>query len=205
VKSAPAPAPKPATRGFARGAAIGALILTLFGGFWAFESMVHRPGALPWMYLAASLPLALLVLLAVVRFMNSGKLAPDSDPEQAARAGRKMGKSFGIIFGIEGALIGVAAGTLARAGLPLLIPVAVAVIVGLHFFPLARVFRMSVYDFTGAFCVAAGLASLFVHDATARLLALGLAMAAVLWASAAFVLLRHTGAEGQGPRETVAR
>ncbi len=181
------------TRGFARGAAIGALVLTGFGGFWAFESVVNQPEARTWEYVAAGVTGALLAGLCVLRLVGASNLAEADDPALAARAGRRMGMSFGIIFGIEGLLIGAAAGALARAGRPLLIPVAIALIVGLHFFPLARVFQVRVYDLTGLLCVVAGLGSLLVPDGPARLVALGFAMTAVLWISATVVLVRYTG------------
>jgi hypothetical protein len=140
-----------------------------------------------------SVAAAALASLCVLRMLNAANLAEANDPGLAARAGRRMGRSFGIIFGIEGALIGAVAGALARAGRPLLIPVAIALIVGLHFFPLARVFQVPLYGLTGLFCIVSGLASLLVPDSRARLVALGFAMAAVLWISAAAVLVRHTG------------
>ena len=181
------------TRGFARGAAVGALVLTGFGGFWALESVAHLPELPSWKYGVAGLPILVLLCFAVFRLIHAGGLAEASDADQAARAGRKMGMRFGIIFGIEGALIGAAAAGLAGADRPLLIPVAIALIVGLHFFPLARVFDLRVYAFTGAFCTIAAVASLLVADSIARLVALGFAMAAILWISAAVVLMRHTG------------
>ena len=138
------------TRGFARGAAIGALVLTGFGGFWAIESVVHQSEAPAWEWVAVGVTGAVLASLCLLRMVRAANLAEAHDPGLAARAGRRMGMSFGIIFGIEGLLIGAAAAALAQAGRPLLIPVAIALIVGLHFFPLARVFRVPVYHLTGS-------------------------------------------------------
>ncbi len=187
------------TRAFARGAAIGALVLSWFGAFWAFASIVHWPAAPPWAYAAAGLPVVALTLFSASRIVGSATLPPANDEAEAAREGKRMGRNFGIVCGIEFALIGAAAAALGSTGHPLLIPVAIALIVGLHFLPLARVFGLRVYTFTGVLCVACSLASLLVTDETARLLALGLAMAAVLWVSAGLVLFRYTGRAKEDP------
>lgn len=184
------------TRALARGAAIGALVLSWFGAFWAFASILHWPRATFWTWALAGIPVVALTLFSILRMIGAAGLPEAADGAQAAREGKRMGRNFGIICGIEFALIGGASALLARSGRPLLIPVAIALIVGLHFLPLARVFRLPVYYATGVLCVAFALASLLVADETVRLLALGVAMAVVLWLSAAAVLLRHTGRDG---------
>ncbi len=96
---------------------------------------------------------------------------------------------FGIIFGTECGLIWLCAMLLARLGLSIWIPIAVAVIVGLHFIPLARVFEVPLYYWTGVLSVLGMLGCSLIGDAGTRLLCAGLIMAAVLWLSAALLLL----------------
>lgn len=97
---------------------------------------------------------------------------------------------FGIIFGIECGVIWLCATVLARVGLSIWIPIAVAVVVGLHFIPLARVFEVPLYYWTGALSVLGVLGCSLIRDVGTRLLSAGLTMAAVLWLTAAWLLLQ---------------
>jgi len=101
-----------------------------------------------------------------------------------------MGKLFGIVFAAESVLIWLCATLLAHLGLNLWIPIAIAVIVGLHFIPLARVFEVPVYHLTGALCVMGVLGCSLIHDANVRGLCAGLTMATVLWLTAILFLLQ---------------
>ena len=172
---------------------IGALVFTFFGAFWAVASVVNWPAAPLGAYGLVAIPVVALTVLAVVRLIRSRELPPAVDPTQAKRDGKRMGIEFGIIFTLEFAFIAVTAVLLDNADRTLLIPVAVAFIVGLHFLPLAWVFRLPFYYVTGVLCVASALTSLAIRDESVRLLVLGLAIAVVLWVSALIVLLRYAG------------
>jgi hypothetical protein len=183
---------------------IGALVFTFLGAFWSVESIVNWPGAPVWTYGLVAIPTVGLTAFAFMRLVRSRGLPAASDPTRASRDGKRMGIAFGIIFTVEFALVAVCAVVLDNAGRSLLIPVAVAFIVGLHFLPLARVFRLPFYYVTGLACVTCSLGSLLVADEPVRLLALGLAVAAVLWASALVVLLRYTGSLAPSNRFSVS-
>ena len=187
---------EPATPAYARFAAIGALIFTFIGAGWVIASLMNWPATQPWVYALVAAPVIALTGLAVVRIITASRLPQVRDPALAAARGRRMGIAFGIIFTVEAALIAASAIALDSVGRSLLIPVAVAFIVGLHFLPLAWVFRLPLYYVTGLLCVACALASLLVSSETARLLALGLAMGLVLWASAVVVLVRYASPSG---------
>jgi hypothetical protein len=70
------------------------------------------------------------------------------------------------------------------------IPIAVAVIVGLHFLPLARVFEVPLYYWTGVLSVLGVLGCSLIRDAGMRLLCAGLTMAAVFWLTSLLLLLQ---------------
>ena len=79
-----------------------------------------------------------------------------------------------------------------------MIPAAVCAIVGVHFFPLARIFDESLYAWTGALLCAVsvgGMIGLAVVDGQASRAVVGLGAAAVLWATA-LCLSRPTGRMG---------
>jgi hypothetical protein len=87
-----------------------------------------------------------------MRLRGSRNILSIDDPVAAAK-GKRAGMLFGIIFGLEGGLIWLCATLLAHVGLSIWIPIAVAVIVGLHFIPLARVFEVPLYYWTGVLSV----------------------------------------------------
>lgn len=172
-----------------RGAAAGGIILTFFGSLWYVIALLNWPAHPVWSIPAASLATIALLLLCVVRIGASRNIPSVADPTAAVR-GKRVGILFGIIFGIEAASIGVAAGLLGSHRLGLWIPFAAALIVGVHFLPLAHVFDMPVYYWTGFASVIGVLGCLFIQDVHARVLSVGLVMAAVLWVSVIVLLLQ---------------
>ncbi|MGH7533362.1 MAG: hypothetical protein ACREL4_08740 [Gemmatimonadales bacterium] len=182
-------------RAFRSGAAVGALVLTWAGGAWAVAALLNRPGAPGWTFVAVALPVLALTITAVVRLRTIARSREErsaTEGAEAARRGRHAGMVFGIVFGAEIALIALAAIVLSRAGRGLLIPVAVVAIVGAHFIPLSRAFRISAYGVAGVALLALAVASFLIPDEALRDFVLGLATAAVLWASAGVVLAQET-------------
>jgi hypothetical protein len=84
----------------------------------------------------------------------------------------------------------VATGLLVKTGhLGVLAPV-VAVIVGIHFVPLARALPAPAYYVSAAALVGLGLVSLGVADWAARLTLVSAGAAVILWSTAVFALQR---------------
>jgi len=129
--------------------------------------------------------------LAALRGISSA-----NNPATASK-GKRTGILFGIIFGAECALIAFCAMLLGHLGLGIWIPIAVAIVVGLHFIPLARVFEVSLYYWTGVLSVLGMIACSLISDAGTRLLSAGLVMAAVLWCTALLLVLRTGHAQSQ--------
>jgi hypothetical protein len=178
---------KTLNRAHARGTAAGAFILSAFGGAWVLVALANWEARPVWASGAAGAVLGLLEVLAVARFVSAGRL-PDVEDAKAAAEGRRTGMWFGIIFSLECALIALGAVLLSRSGLALWIPSLAALVVGLHFFPLARLFGVPLYFATGAGTVACVLLTAFLREPSMRLLLLGLSVGAVLWASSALAL-----------------
>lgn len=185
---------KPAqTRDFARSVAMGALNLTIFGAIWALAALGNWPPAPAWSFAAVALVAAILAVVSIGRLVAAGKLPATSVDQQDVQQEQRARTWFTVIFGVQALLIAVAVFGLVRLERPALIPVVVAVIVGLHFWPLARLFQTPLYWFTGVLLLLCAAASLLIEDTTLRLLALGLAAALVLWLSAALLLIGYTG------------
>ena len=178
-----------ATVAHIRGLVGGAVILTLFGSFWCIivlASWRARPG---WSIPAGSVVTITLLALCAMGLIASRKIPSIDDPAAAAK-GKRAGMLFGIIFGLEGGLIALCSTLLTRYGLSIWIPIAAAVIVGVHFIPLAFVFEVPLYYWTGVLSVLGMLACSLVPDAATRVLCAGLVMAAVLWLTVVLLLLQ---------------
>ena len=167
----------------------GASILTLFGSAWCIVALALWPAHPVWSIPAASVATIVLLALSLMR-LRALRNIPSIDDPLAAVKGKRAGMLFGIIFGTECGLIWICAMLLAHLGLGIWIPIAVAIIVGLHFIPLARVFEVPLYYSTGVLCVLGMLGCSLIHDAGTRLLCAGLVMAAVLWLTAVLLLLQ---------------
>ena len=176
-----------------RGTVAGAAIMTFFGSTWCIMALALWPAHPAWTILAASAVTAVLLAWCVQRFVALRGIRGVDDPVAAAK-GKRAGMWFGIIFGVECLLICLSAILMVSLGLSIWIPIVVAVIVGLHFLPLARVFEVPLYYWTGALSVLGMLACSLIPDPGTRLLSAGLVMAAILWATALLLLLRaHPG------------
>ncbi|MEL6524313.1 MAG: hypothetical protein AAFQ07_01265 [Chloroflexota bacterium] len=90
----------------------------------------------------ASVAIVLLVFTAVFTLAQS--------PSTEAQADSKDSMWFGIIFAWEGIGIGVASGILIALEMVQWLPVATAIIVGLHFFPLGRLLNITADYVIGA-------------------------------------------------------
>lgn len=175
--------------GHVRGSVAGAAILTIFGSAWCIVALALWPAHPVWSIPAGTAATIVLLALCVIRIRALRNIPKIDDPAAKAK-GKRAGMYFGIVFAAESALIFLCATLMAHLGLDIWIPIAVAVIVGLHFIPLARVFNAPVYDWTGVLCVFGVLGCSLVPDSTIRLLCAGLTMATVLWLTAFFLLLR---------------
>ena len=172
-----------------RGFVGGAAILTLFGGLWCIWPLAAWPERPAWAIPTACAAIFVLLLLCILRWIASARILESEDPTASAR-GKRAGILFGIISGLEGGLIALASALLARSGLTAWIPWAVALIVGVHFLPLAYVFKAPLYYWTGALSVLGTLVCLFIHAGAMRTLCVGLVMAGVLWSTTLVILLQ---------------
>jgi hypothetical protein len=173
----------------ARGILGGAIILTLFGSFWCINALTLWPARPKWTIPLAVVAIILLLVACGLRLRASSELPSSDDPAEVAK-GKRSGKMFGIIFGLESGLIGLASALLGRSGLGDWISVEVALIVGLHFLPLAYVFEMPLYFWTGGLSIAGVWGCVFIRQVGQRDLWVGLVMAAVLWSTTVFLILQ---------------
>jgi hypothetical protein len=148
-----------------RGRASGMAVLGYFALAWTGwgTSQGVPTGVQITLVTIACLLVVGLIAGAVLMFRQARALPvpDDAEREEGRRAGRRVGSRFGLVVVIEFVAIAVIARVLAVTGRTDLIPLIVCLAVGVHFFPLARLFRMPIYDRTGiALCVVAVVSAL---------------------------------------------
>jgi hypothetical protein len=170
------------TSEFSRDAAMTAVIFGFFAMVWFGWAQEHPPRSWKKWLIAGSV-LAPLTLIAggllAWRLWNAGT-AFDGD----------TGRTFGIIVGIEFALAGLGSGLLAWRGRKELMPVWIALVVGVHLFPLAPLLHYPLLYLVAALVTIAALVA--VPVARRRSIPVsavnGVAAGAVLLAAAIFSL-----------------
>ena len=164
-----------------KGRAIGSIFFTGFGAAWILLSLYIRE--------ILRVDLAILVgavaaalLLCAVWLMQEAKRYPNM-PEDPAR-----GRAFTRINAIQWAAVGFVAFTFARLHMDAYVLSAITAIVGIHFFPLARLFRYPMHNVTGATLVLWASASVLLIPAEHLQVITALGTGIILWSSAAITL-----------------
>ena len=165
------------------GRGTGILFLSGFGtlwlalGFYATEQL--RP------LIIAALAAGILIFVSgALRLFRAAKRWPTVPDDPA------VSRAFNQINAGQWIAVGVVAFTLSKLHLSAYVLNAVTAIVGLHFFPLARIFRLPLHYLVGAVMVLWAAATLcFVsHDSLQGIDALG--TGAILWSYSALMLVR---------------
>jgi hypothetical protein len=170
------------------GRAFGALVSAGFGALWIVVAtkLLNRLDWRAWLVvalLAGMLCLGAGKQLQVARHMT---ITPHSGSK--TESDRPMGRQFGVVLALEWiAILGVVV-VLARMRRSELILSAIAVIVGLHFVALGRIFSTPVFYFTAIAMVLTALAAFAIRDTTLRQAATCIGCGSALWLTSAFLL-----------------
>jgi hypothetical protein len=174
------------------GRATGAIFFAGFGALWIFLSLYARQ-----LLTVASVSGLLLVLagllLAARILLRQAKRFPRLPDDPA------MSRAFGWINAIQWIAIAVVVFTLARLHLEAYVMNAITAIVGLHMFPLARLFRYPLNHATGAALVVWAVASIFLVPIGQLQGIAALGTGVILWLSAAITLALAFKAAQQSP------
>ncbi|MFS0728261.1 hypothetical protein [Paenibacillus sp. 1P07SE] len=180
------------TREAMTGMASGVMFMALFGTMWAFTGF----GGLQVLGSTALITIPLLpgttlFMAGLFLVRTSRRLPPQADTTDAA-AGKKTKRLFNLIFAVQGIAIAITVLLCVNTGRSELIPIIIALIVGLHFFPLARLFQVRLYYGTGGLlCLAAVATWLFLpaeltigdYEIATYLTVTGFSSAIILWGS----------------------
>jgi hypothetical protein len=107
---------------------------------------------------------------------------------QQMGANRELARQFYIVVGIEFAAIFIVVVVLRALHFPDYILCAIALIVGVHFFPLAALFKAPLYYVTGSVGCLIGLAGFLTADNDGRQKVVGLSFGLLLWATSAWTV-----------------
>ncbi|MGI8649557.1 MAG: DUF7010 family protein [Rubrobacter sp.] len=129
-----------------RGRSLGVFFVSVFGLVWASMGLTALPDGL-YFVLGASSVLLVLALLSVAGYLHHAARFVPEMPQGTMNAA--TWRRFRIVGVTEGLAIGAAVFVLVRVEHSEWIPAIVALIVGLHFFPLASLFRVRLYHATG--------------------------------------------------------
>jgi hypothetical protein len=164
------------------GRAIGSMFFACFGTGWIFLALTA------WQLIngatASGTVLGMVALLAAAAYLlRQAKRWPRVPNDPA------IGRAFGWVNAIQWTAVAATAFTLGRLRLDAYIPSAITAIVGLHMFPLARIFRYPLHYATGAVLVAwaAGSALFVPVEQLQGIAAFGTGL--ILWLSAAVTLV----------------
>jgi hypothetical protein len=145
----------------------GIIILCIFAAIWAIAGIAVEHMPLVW----AALPLA----VSAAILLWAARQPPDGEP------GPHVGRLVGVWSGVESVAMFLAANFLIKNHLADAVMPAFAIIVGLHFLPLARGIPLRLYYATGPALVLVGVAGLL---APLGALVIGGMAAVIMWASA---------------------
>jgi hypothetical protein len=161
----------------------GLFLMALFTMMWAgmadagFEGRDHH---LVFILFAI---ICLIFIAYGVRLFMAAKKFPIVTTEEDRLEGKKMGKRFGIIFGIEGTAIPIACVILGVTHHDQYIVSAIALIVGLHFYPMAGIFKRKIDYYLATWTCVIALISIFLIESgqpqsfTMPLLGIGVGLA----------------------------
>jgi hypothetical protein len=163
------------------GRAIGALFGAGFGAIWLALAL-YALGRLSAVLVAGLLLVLAGLVLAALGLLRTAKRWPRVPDDPA------IGRAFGWINAVQWAAVAIGAVTLNKLHLDAYVMCAITAIVGLHMFPLARLFRYPAHYVTGAVLVTwACLSAVMVPiEHLQGVSALGTGI--ILWLSAAVTL-----------------
>ncbi|WP_329145771.1 hypothetical protein OG275_15580 [Streptomyces niveus] len=182
----------PISRAELRGRATGAGVMAFFGLGWMACGVTDMPVTAGRVVFAVGVAVSITFAVLGARLGRGAANAPTTDTEPTAARKKKVGVRFALVVVAEWVAIFVIARVLVSTDHAEAIPAFVAAVVGIHFFPLARLFGVRAYHLTGAaMCTSAGagavLAPLTSTDALWTSVP-GFGSAAALYATCVYLL-----------------
>jgi len=187
-----------------KGIATGLCMMAFFTLMWTGIAFGGLHGTSWWLFLLVFAAFAILFIIRAIKLFGVVKYFPALTSAADLAEEKRMGKWFGIIFGAEGLGIFVGINIVINLGYPDLVIPTIALVVGLHFFPLAKVFKRTVdYYLAGWATLIAIMAFVFTLNKTMppnfvmAFVGIGIAIATSLYGF--YMLVKGKEAIGQLP------
>jgi hypothetical protein len=126
------------------GIATGLCMMAFFTLIWAGIAFGGLYPANYWFCLLLFPVFSIWFVINAIKLFKIASYFPKLSSEADIAEGKRMGMWFGIIFGAEGLLIALGVNVVINFGYPDLVIPTIALVVGLHFFPLAKVFKRTI-------------------------------------------------------------
>lgn len=126
------------------GIATGLMLMAVFTSIWASVANAGLNGSDHHVALYGFGVLIGVFFASSISVFTRAKNFPKSTSAADIAIRKKSGMWFGIIFGAEGFLIFIAVNAVINLGHPELTIPAIALVVGLHFYPMAKIFKRKV-------------------------------------------------------------
>ncbi|WP_211744999.1 hypothetical protein [Paenibacillus sp. Marseille-Q4541] len=180
-----------------RSTATGVLFMAIFGMLWAYTGTMGLQGWGEVTLLLLTAAIGITLVIGGISLIRSSRLIQQQVPALNGKSKKKTMRLFNFIFVGEGIAIGIAISICNITHHIELIPLIIAIIVGIHFFPLASLFRINIYYYSGVLlCLIAILTWLFIpetihiagHPIMAFMSVVGFGSAIILWITSLFIL-----------------
>jgi MFS family permease len=173
-----------------QGRAIGALVMTAFGAIWMISGATAL-SLLNWeIWLIVAILTGLLCVAALLELQAARRIPTTPATASQSKSIQTRRRRFGIVLAFEWVPIFLVAFVLGRIGHPDFILPAIAVIVGLHFIPLARLFNCPLYYWTGISFVLVAIGSFAIDPLAIRQAITCLGCGLALWLTTAVLVFR---------------
>ncbi|MFG2173707.1 hypothetical protein ACGFMO_20445 [Streptomyces niveus] len=194
----------PISRAELRGRATGAGVMAFFGLGWMACGVTDMPVTAGRVVFAVGVAVSITFAVLGARMGRGAADAPTTDTEPTAARKKKVGARFALVVVAEWVAIFVIARVLVSTDHAEAVPAFVAAVVGIHFFPLARLFGVRAYHWTGAtLCASAGAGAVLAPLTSTSALwtsVPGFGSAAALYATCVYLLRTNDGVVRDGDR-----
>jgi hypothetical protein len=185
-------------RAAVRGSAVGIFFMAFFGTLWAYTGIMGLNGWGVPLLLIAAITICIVLFICGVSLIRASRELTNQVSKTDFRRGNRTMFWFNIIFAAEGLAIFITIAVCNATRHSELIPLIIAIIVGVHFLPLAHLFRVRIYYFTGTLlCLLAIITLLFVpekvtlgeYQINAFMSVVGFGSALILWGTSLAIWL----------------
>ncbi|MGE7767074.1 hypothetical protein [Peribacillus sp. NPDC096540] len=187
------------SRAAVRGSAIGLLFMAFFGTLWAGTGVMGLQGwGSPYVEFAAVF-VGIMLVIGGISLIRASRQLPNQVSEEDARRWKRIRFWFNIIFIAEVLAVGITIAICNITNMTDLIPAIIALIVGIHFLPLAHLYQLRIYFVTGSLLCLLAIITLLVmpeivtlwkHQIIAPLAIIGFGSALILWATGLTIWLK---------------